>query len=180
MAAAGMASTSTADKEALLREAIAIHPAGLDAARAGVELLLLRPEDADASATLAIVRALQKMGPEDGENAGSGEGVDRMLLPPVSGDLDVAARIRLAGVLASANAREGYLTIGLRYAELAVSLARDSPRAELTKRRDELKTELRMVQRNRLRVPNLRATLEQSRQVRPRLTAATMDEEDSQ
>jgi tetratricopeptide (TPR) repeat protein len=186
MAAAGMASASAADRESLLREAIAIHPEGRDAARAGIDLLLLQPADTDASATLAIVRALQKMEPANaiGEGDAHGDaidkGVDRSLLPPGSGGLDLAAKIRLTGVLASANERYGNLTIALRYAELGISLAKDSPHAELTNRRDELKTALLLAQRNRLRLPNLRATLEQSKQVRPRVTSATIHEEDSQ
>ena len=61
-----------------------------------------------------------------------------------------------------------------------MTLAKGSEKAEAVRRRDALKTELLMVQRNRLRRPELHAGLEQSKQVRPQLTAATVHGEESQ
>ena len=178
IAAAGLAATSAADREALLREAIAIEPRGTEAAREGIDLLMLLPAEEDASGTLAIVRELKKLGPGDGapaDDAGAGA-AELSLLPPGAADRDVATQVRLASKIASANEHEGNLTIGLRYAELAVTLAKGP---ETLRRRDALKTELLLTQRNRLRRPELHAGLEQKKQVRPQLTAAAL-QEDSQ
>jgi len=101
-------------------------------------------------------------------------------LPPGAGDLNLSTRIRLATQIASANERDGNLESALAYAELAVSLAKESPQPELTRRRDDLNTAVLIARRNSLRRPNLRAELDQSNQVRPRLTASTVSREESQ
>jgi tetratricopeptide (TPR) repeat protein/predicted Zn-dependent protease len=95
-------------------------------------------------------------------------------------DLDLVTRIRLATQIAFANERDGNLESSLAYAELAVSLAKESPQPELTRRRDDLNTAVLLARRNSLRRPNLHAELDQSNQVRPRLTASTLSQEESQ
>jgi hypothetical protein len=101
-------------------------------------------------------------------------------VPAAFYDLDLATRIRVATQLASANERDGNLDSAFAYAELAVTLAKDSPQPELTRRRDDLKTAVLVARRNSLRRPNLRAALDQSVQVRPHLTASTVYQEESQ
>jgi hypothetical protein len=59
LASAAAPATSSADRETLLREAIAIQPAGNDAARARLDLLLLQPDTVDPSLQLAIYHSLQ-------------------------------------------------------------------------------------------------------------------------
>ena len=110
---------------------------------------------------------------------------DSVTVPPASVpaafyDLDLATRIRVATQLASANERDGNLDSAFAYAELAVTLAKDSPQPELTRRRDDLKTAVLLARRNSLRRPNLHAALDQSIQVRPHLTASTVYQEESQ
>jgi hypothetical protein len=101
-------------------------------------------------------------------------------VPAAFYDLDPATRIRLATQLATANERDGNLESAFAYAEIAVTLAKDSPQPELTRRRDDLKTAVLVARRNSLRRPNLRAALDQSVQVRPHLTASTVYQEESQ
>jgi hypothetical protein len=209
IAAAGLASTSTSDRELLLREAIAIDPVGPDADRALIDIFLLQPGTADASASLAILGQLQDAAPryrpapddpgaaspDDSDTADDSDAapirgaaidspdnvvVPPASLPPGSGDLDLATRIRLATQMASANERDGNLESAFAYAELAANLAKDSPQPEVTRRRDELKTAVLLARRNRLRRPDLRAALGQSNQVRPQLTAFTVYQEESQ
>ncbi len=170
IAAAALPSTSTADRERLLLGAIAIHPDGPDAIRARLDLLLLQAPTADPSVILAILHSIQ---PDD-------RSVSADALPPGSNNLDLATRIRVAILLSSANARDGNLASALAYAQLAVTLAKDSPQPELTRRRDELKTALLIARRNLTRRPILRPALSQPNQVRPRLTASTLSQEDSQ
>ena len=101
-------------------------------------------------------------------------------LPPASASLDLATRIHLATQVASANERDGDLESALGYAELAVSLSSQAPQPELTRRRDELRTAVLLDRRNALRRPDLHPALEQPNQVRPRLTASTLSQEESQ
>ena len=68
-------------------------------------------------------------------------------------DLDLATRIRLATQIATANERDGNLESAFAYAELAVSLAKDSRQPELTRRRDDLKAAVLVARRNSLRRP---------------------------
>ncbi|HEY5057107.1 MAG TPA: hypothetical protein VII58_13160 [Acidobacteriaceae bacterium] len=170
IAAAALPSTSAADRDRLLREAIAIHPDGPDATHARLDLLLLQPPTANPSTTLAILRSIQP----DNLSASTDA------LPHGSNNLDLATRIRLVTLLSSANARDGNLASALTYAQLAVTLAKDSPQPELTHRRDELKTALLIARRNLTRRPILRPALSQPNQVRPRLTASNLSQEDSQ
>jgi tetratricopeptide (TPR) repeat protein len=58
IAVAAAATTSSSDRELLLREAIAISPSAPNAGRARLDLLLLQPATADPSATLAILRSI--------------------------------------------------------------------------------------------------------------------------
>ena len=214
IAAAAIASTSTSDRELLLREAIAIAPAGPDADHARIDIFLLQPATADPSASLAILGALQNTVPkyrqapnypnaDTADNSdpadysdtvpdettpvrgASIDSPDNVTVPPASVpaafyDLDPATRIRLATQLATANERDGNLESAFAYAEIAVTLAKDSPQPELTRRRDDLKTAVLVARRNSLRRPNLRAALDQSVQVRPHLTASTVYQEESQ
>jgi hypothetical protein len=62
--AAAIASTSTSDRELLLREAIAIAPVGPNADRARIDIFLQQPATADPSASLAILGALQNTVPK--------------------------------------------------------------------------------------------------------------------
>jgi tetratricopeptide (TPR) repeat protein len=186
IAAAAIASASTADRERLLREAIAVSPDGPDATRARLDLLLLQAPTADPSATLAILRSIQSSAPTDestapdGNTAASDNAASAVSLLPGSNSLDLAKRIRLAILLASANARDNDLKAALAYAQLAVTLAKDSPQPDLIRRRDELKTALLVAQHNLARSPHLHVALAQPSQVRPRLTASNMYQEDSQ
>jgi tetratricopeptide (TPR) repeat protein len=59
IAAAQLPSTASADKNTLLREAIAIAPNDPATANAELTLLLAQPATADSSATLAILRTIQ-------------------------------------------------------------------------------------------------------------------------
>jgi len=206
IALASLASTSSSDRELLLREAIAISPGAPTAARARLDLLLLEPATADPSATLAILRSIDnapavdsagsqtgtepdstaelaasadatESAPQDSPSGSaigaSGEvNVPAVSLPRVADELSLAARIRLASQIASANQRDGDLVSALAYAELAVSLAAGPPQPGLASRRDELKMAVLLDRRNGLRRPYLRAELAQSSQVRPRLNAS--------
>jgi hypothetical protein len=101
-------------------------------------------------------------------------------VPAAFYDLDLATRIRVVTQIASANERDGNLESALAYAELAVSLAKEPPPPELTRRRDDLKTAVLVARRNSLRRPDLHEALDQSIQVRPYLTASTVYQEESQ
>jgi cellulose synthase operon protein C len=217
IAAAAIASTSPSDREHLLREAIAIAPAGPRADRTRIDIFLLQPANADTSASLAILGSLQNPVPRyqpasndpnadatdnsdnsataDNSDAATDESTpvrgaaidspDNVTVPPASLPaafyaLDLATRIRVATLLASANERDGNLESAFACAGLAVTLAKDSPRPELTRRRDDLKAAVLVARRNSLRRPNLHNTLDQSIQVRPRLTASTVYQEESQ
>jgi hypothetical protein len=205
IAKAAVASTSATDRELLLREALAIDPAGPDAARAGIDLVLVQPATTDSSAILAILRSLEnpmsgyRPAPNYSDRSDTNESesqlgttargaaidspdnvaVPAVFLPSAAARLDLATRIRLATQIASANQRDGNLESALAYAELAVSLAKDHPQPELTRRRNELKTDVLLARRNSLRQPDLHAELAQSIQVRPRLTASTIPQEQS-
>lgn len=204
IAAASLTSTSAVEREQLLREAIAISPGSVDADSARLDLLSLQPATADSSSTLAILRSLQNppvsyqptanIGErESGATANDpdaparGSAIDSpdnvvvpaALLPPAAFRLDLAARIRLATQLSSANQSDGNLESAFAYAELTIKLAKD-PQPELTRRRDDLKTAILLARRNSLRRPDLHAALEQSKQVRPRLTASAIYQEESQ
>jgi tetratricopeptide (TPR) repeat protein len=186
IATAAIASTSATDRERLLHEAVAIRPDGQDSTQARLDLLLMQAPTADPSATLAILRSIQNTTPTDesaapdADTAASDNAASAVSLPPGSSSLDLDKRIRLATLLASANARDNNLAAALAYAQLAVTLAKDSPQPDLTRRRDELKTALLMTQRNLARSPHLHAALAQPSQVRPRLTASNTYQEDSQ
>jgi hypothetical protein len=203
IAAAALASTSSSDREQLLREAIAIAPAGPGADRARIDIFLLQPPTADPSASLAILGALQQTpsnyrpasnDPADADNTpdeptpvrgAAIDSPDNVVVPPANVpaafyELDLATRIRLAMQLATANERDGNLESAYAYAQLAVTLAKDSPQPELTRRRDNLKAAVLVARRNSLRRPDLHAALEQSIQVRPHLTASTVYQEESQ
>jgi hypothetical protein len=208
IAAAAIASTSASDREQLLREAIGIAPGGPDADRARIDIFLLQPATADPSASLAILGSLENTARNyrpapnypnavtaDNSDAAPDETTpvrgaaidspDNVTVPPANVpaafyELDLATRIRLATQIAPANERDGNLESAFAYAELAVTLAKDSPQPELTRRRDDLKAAVLVARRNSLRRPNLRAALDQSIQVRPHLTASTVYQEESQ
>lgn len=201
IAAAAFASTHAADRELLLREAIAINPADPDATRAGLDLLLLQPDTADPSATLAILHSIRNapvndsFAPNmngDGADTADDQAWDEPRTPdqstaviptaslPQATELDLATRIRLAAQITLANQRDGNLESALAYADLAVSLSKDNPQVDLTRRRDDLKTAVLLARRNALRRPDLHADLAQSVQVRPHLTASTLDQEERQ
>ena len=209
IAAASLSSTSAADRDRLLREAIAISPGGVDAGRARLDLLLLRPVATEPSAMLAILRSIQDQPvvyqhtadypgpasteadsdslPRNPDRTPRGAAIDSpdnvvvasVSLPPATARLELATRIRVATQLATANQSEGDLESALAYAELAVTLAADSPQPGLTCRRNDLRTDVLLARRNSLRRPDLHAALEQSNQVRPRLSAATVYQEES-
>ncbi|MDP9051789.1 MAG: tetratricopeptide repeat protein [Acidobacteriota bacterium] len=210
IASASAASTSQLDREALLREAIAIAPSSSDADRARLDLLLLQPATADSSATLAILRSMQNIpntsspaihaddtesdtttageASVESETPTRGAVIDSpynvvepsVSLPQAADKLALSARIRLASQIASTYQRDGNVDSALAYAELAMTLAKDSPQPELARRRDELKAAVLLARRNALRRPDLHAALAQSIQVRPRLTASTLTQEESQ
>ncbi|HEV2620211.1 MAG TPA: hypothetical protein VGU23_09775, partial [Acidobacteriaceae bacterium] len=210
IASAALPSTSTADREHMLREALAINPLAADANRTRIDLFLIQPSTADPSASLAILHSLPNTmptyppAPSDPNAAADhndatdtpsdptapvrGAAIDSpdevtvppASLPPGSADLDLATRIRLASQLATANQRDGYLEPAYGYAQLAVILAKDSPAPELVHRRDDLKTAVLLARRNSLRRPDLHSSLDQSIQVRPHLTASTVSQEGSQ
>jgi tetratricopeptide (TPR) repeat protein len=190
IAMAGVGATSSADRELLLREAIAIQPSGATADRAALDLLLLQPSTGNPSNTLAILRSLQSTAPTEqvasaDTTADSSDESDELipslaLLPPGSVHLDAASRIRLATLLSSAYVRDGNLATALTYADLVVYLAKDSPQPGLTRSRDDLKAALQISRRNLLRRPILQTGLEQANQVRPRLTASNLSPEDGQ
>jgi hypothetical protein len=213
IAATAIASTSTSDRQLLLREAIAINPTGANADAARLDLLLLQPPTANPSSTLAILRSIQNppanlqfaannsnasatasdTAPNENSNdtnaTALGAAIDSpdsiivpaVFLPQAAARLDLPTRIRLATQLASANQRDGNLESAYAYAQLAVTLAKDSPpQPELTRRRDDLKTAVLLARRNRLRRPDLHAALAQSNQVRPHLTASNVYQEQSQ
>lgn len=214
IATAAAPSTSVADRQRLLLEAIAIAPSGPDANRALLDLFLLQPANSDSSAEIAILRMGRNSAPvyqpvppqPDGATEENADAVDNadaaqaetasergaaidspdnVTVPPVSVpagfyDLDLATRIRVATQLASANERDGKLESAYAYAQLAVTLTKDSPQPEVMRRRDDLKTALLVERRNNLRRPNLHAALDQSVQVRPHLTASTVYQEESQ
>jgi tetratricopeptide (TPR) repeat protein len=213
--AAEIASTPGPDRELLLREAIAISPNGTNSNRARLKLLLLQPDTADPSATLAILRSIQTAPPPNPYAAvdaeASNTGVDSATdnastqnpedanepvreaaidspdnitvtiaaLPPGADDLDLPTRIRLATWTASAYERDGSLESALAYMDLAVDLAKPSPPASVAHHRDDLKRTILLDRRNALRRPDLHKALEQSTQVRPRLTASTPGQEDN-
>jgi hypothetical protein len=204
IAAATSTATSSADRQLLLREAIAINPGGPNTDRALLDLLALQPDTQEPSITLAILRSIQNtpvsiqpandadnaesdIAPDDPDAPVRGTAIDSpddvavpaTMLPPASANLDLAARVRLATQLSSANQKDGNLESAFAYAELAIKLATD-PQPELTRRRDELKTAILIDRSNSLRRPNLHADLEQSHQVRPRLTASTVYQEENQ
>jgi cytochrome c-type biogenesis protein CcmH/NrfG len=206
IAIAAAPSTASPDREALLREAIAIAPNGTDANRARLDLLLLQPTTANPSPVLAILRSVQRVpgaqavaaSPDNSEADAAADDTPNTPEEPVPVDsagyvniplvslpqpadlLDLPRRIRLASQIASANQRDGDLESALAYAQLAVTLARDSPQPVLTRHRDDLKTAVLLARRNALRRPDLHADLNQSIQVRPRLTASALIQEESQ
>jgi len=209
IAAAAAASTPYSDREALLREAIAIDPGGADTDRARLNLLLMQPASDDASAMLAIFRSVENTPANYGASRGyrsadgsdatdtgtneagteargaANDSPDEIIVPAVSlpsaaDNLDLATRIHLAARIASLNETDGNLESALSYAELAVRLAKDSPQPQLTRHRDDLKTAALLSRRNGLRRPSLHAALAQSNQVRPRLIASAASPEDSQ
>ena len=206
IASAAASSTAASDRESLLREAIAIAPEGPDADRARLDLLLLQPATADPSAVLAILRSVQgpyapaantdnselasaaNDTPDQPETPAHGAAVDSLdninvppvFLPQSADALDLPTRIRLATRIASASQRDGNLETAFAYARLAVSLAKDSPQPDLVRRRDELRSAILLARRNALRRPDLHAALNQPIQVRPRLTASALSQEESQ
>ena len=207
IASAGASATASSDREALLREAVAIAPTGLDADRARLDLLLLQPATADPSAVLAILRSIQNApgfdaqgastdssqsdaaeAPDEPREPAHGAAVDspdNVIVPPASlpqpaDRLDLPTRIRLASQLASASQGDGNLESALAYAQLAVTLAKNSPQPDLARRRDELRTAILLARRNAARRPDLHAALNQAIQVRPRLTASALNQEESQ
>jgi hypothetical protein len=208
IAAAALSSTSTSDREHFLREAVAIAPAGPSADRARIDLFLLQPATVDPSASLAILGSLQNTAPNhqpasNDPNADNSDAADttpdeatpfrgatidspdNAAVPPATVpaafySLDLATRIRVVTQLATANQRDGNLESAYAYAQLAVTLSNGSPQPELTRRRDDLKAAVLVARRNSLRRPNLHQALDQSIQVRPHLTAATVYQEESQ
>jgi hypothetical protein len=204
-ALANEASTSARDRDSLLREAIAIAPNGLNADRDRLTLLLAQPADADASATLAILNSMQNQPSSTAQASANAENEDAAdsdasetpqpsyeparrsfdtsaTLPPLAYTLDVPTQIRLATQLATANERDGDLAVALDYAELAVNLAQDAAKSDpaLIHRRDDLKAQLQLEQRNAVRRPHLQNALAQPTQVRPRLTASALTPDQAQ
>jgi hypothetical protein len=198
-------STSAKDRDRLLREAIAIAPSGLEADRNRLNLLLAQPADADASATLAILNSMQDQSSSTAQTSADAENEDAAdsdaadtpkpvygtvrrpsntfaSLPPLAHMLDVPTQIRLATQLATANQRDGDLAAALDYAELAVTLAQDAAKSDpaLIHRRDDLKAQLQLEQRNAVRRPHLQNALAQPTQVRPRLTASALAPDQAQ
>ncbi len=206
-ALAAATTVSFTDRDTLLREAIAIAPVGINSDRNRLNLLLAQPDDADASATLAILGSTSNQ-PTPTHQAASDDAVDdddasnvsaadlpqgefeplqrsssnSATLPPLASTLDTSTRIRLAAKLAAANQRDGDLAAAFGYAELAVDVGKDTAKPDpvLTHRRDELKAELQLEQRNAARRPHLQKALAQPVQVRPRLTASALIQEDSE
>jgi hypothetical protein len=200
IASAAQPSTTPADRESLLREAIAIAPNSPDADHVRLDLLLQQSPTADSSATLAILRSIQNTPapatdsdtaaapPNDSETpptdspdlAAAAITVPSASLPQAASLLDLPSRIRLASQIASANQRSGDLESALAYAELATQLAKDSPEPELIHRREQLKAAVLLSHSNALRRPNLHAALAQTVPVRPRLTASMLTQEEAQ
>ncbi len=197
-------SGSANDRALLLREAIAIQPNGASSNRARIDLLLLQPASAAPSSTLAILDSLQNTAvsvssyspdtdistdnttaadetPEPPHGAAVDSPDDIALraatFPPFVETLGLTLRIRLATAISSAYQREGDFECALAYAELALSLAKDKPQTDLVHRRDELKTQVLVARRNKLRQPDLHEALAQPNQVRPRLTLPTLEQE---
>jgi hypothetical protein len=201
VALAAQATTTAKDRDALLHEVIAIAPNGLDSDRNRLDLLLAQPAGADASATLAILKSIQNP-PQTNDYAGnldenataSADVADTtptyeevpptaaaIALPALASTLDLPTQTQLATLLASASQRDGDLATAVHYAQLAVDLNEaHQPDPALIHRRDELKMQFALEQRNATRRPHLQNALAQSTQVRPRLTASALAKEDAQ
>jgi hypothetical protein len=218
-AAANLPTTTAADKQTLLREALAIAPNTPETAKVRLTLLLLQPATANPSATLAIFTSINappatqpnayaiQTADADADTDSSADTTDTttdttyddstethpdhtlapndlnlpaISLPAAAESLDLPTRIRLTSQLSTVTQRDGDLTSAYQYAQLAVTLAADTPQPTLTHRVAELKTAILLERRNVLRRPNLSAALAQSTQVRPRLTPSDLSKEDIQ
>jgi hypothetical protein len=215
IAAAELSAITPADKQTLLREAIAIAPSAPETTKARLTLLLLQPTTANPSATLAILGSINAppatqpnlyatQAADAGDDTESSAdttdttyddssethpdhtlapndlNLPAISLPADAESLDLPTRIRLASQLSTVTQRDGDLTSAYQYAQLAATLAEDTPQPALMRRRDELQTAILLERRNALRRPNLSAALAQSVQVRPRLTPSDLSKEDAQ
>jgi hypothetical protein len=199
VAAASASSASRADRIALLHEAIAIEPSGESTNRALLDLLLTQTPVDSASATLAIYKALSNAQPdnasqnqndvelesdasastnetpEDPSGLSDEAGIEPMALPfPLAHTLDRPAQIRLATLLASAFNREHNPTQSLFFDRLAVQIDAQNPKPDpvVVKRLADFEAAQALEKKNALRRPLIHADLDQSVQVRPRLTLA--------
>jgi cytochrome c-type biogenesis protein CcmH/NrfG len=202
IAIATLSSTSPADRSLLLREAIAIQPSSYASDHARIDLLLLPSGSAASPSTLAVFDSIrgevsntnsslpaedsdatpvpdETLAPSHVPNSESSGDVPLVAatFPSFIETLDLPTRLRVALVVVSAYQRDGDLEQALAYTELALKLTKDAPPPDMLQRRDELKTQVLLTLRNRLRQPDLHESLGQPNQVRPRLTAATLHQE---
>jgi tetratricopeptide (TPR) repeat protein len=201
IAAAALPTTSGGDRDALLRESIAVSPDSPTGVHTRLSLLINQPPNANPSATLAILRSLNQQAQNSPASYAATEDASDTIaaspeassqaqtptpaaLPPGALTLDLPSRIRLASQLASACERDGDLPTALSYAQLALDLQtgtlrgsdqtapHNPPDPALLHRRDALKTAVELARRNAARIPTLHKELAQSNQIRPRLSPA--------
>jgi hypothetical protein len=184
------ASIAKPQRIALLREAVAISPNGLTANKVRLELLLNQTAIDSSSATLAIVHSLSDAQPSAGDDAAesstdqaedSADGPFRADGPeptafafPLAQTLDRATQIRLAVLLASAYQRDHDPAQSLFYDRLAVSIDAQNAKPDpvVVKRLSDYEAILALGRKNALRRPLIHKALDQTNQVRPRLTLA--------
>jgi tetratricopeptide (TPR) repeat protein len=197
IAAAVGPSVAKADRAALLREAIAIEPAGGTADKARLDLLLAQDNTANASATIGIysavaeapgylnrfVRGDQSNGDAETDNSAeetgdsSAYGSNPTYFPfSAINAYDRATQIRLAGLMASAYQRDHMPTLALYYDQLAVNIDSRNPKPDpaLAKRLADMRTTIRLEKKNALRRPLIHADLDQANLIRPRQTLADL------
>ena len=185
MAAAGLFNTpvkiATAQKESLLREALAITPNGVDVEAIRTGIFHADAELGHDALAMAAIRPL----------------LDTLQLPASTTDtepsvettvdadspqqaatevpLEQAADSRAALLVAASDVawRMGETSNAMQYLQAAIKLARPSPqRTAWRQKQAQRQTVLRRTQANAIRRPVIHAPLDQSVSVRPRLVAA--------
>jgi len=202
IAAANDAANRT-QEAALLREAIAIDPAGADSARAHLRLFTVEAEAGHAEAALAVFASLENLPVPASASAASadpaagadGDGPDMAsdetagasgkpwvaVLPRIVDAEPLAARIHLAELLAKMDEEAHQPAVAMGYLLAALQLETDADRkAGLQHRYDALRAALQLEQRNAARRPTIHAALDQANLVRPRLTLADLARESAE
>jgi hypothetical protein len=191
------AGTPDADRVALLHEILSADPAGLNAERLRISLLLAEAgpgNDAAAPDEAGLIRLLRETPPstpqndapydsatdqqEPGEPSFPGSEPQE---PPVSqyGEPFLAipdhnTRIRVAEIFSASAERDHDLSQAILYLQVAVTLNQVSlhPDSSITMRLRILKAQAALEARNRTRQPVFKAELAQPNVVRPRLAPA--------